>query len=392
MTKENRRTRSPNGAGHIYQRKDGRWEGRMVVGKDFTTGQYKRKSVYGNSYAEVQKKLVHIAVAIGNGDYIERNDITIGEWLDVWVDTYVKPRVKIKTYEKYLSLIKLHILPHIGGESLQKMAPVKMQNYYNFLLNEKGVSPCQIKNIHGVLHSAYKKAFMLEMVRKNPTEYCDLPKRIKPDIHPMETAQIIEFLNAVKGHKYESVFVLTLFTGLRQGEVLALSWDCVNFDKSTIRINKQLIKDVHASKYVLAPTKSSQTRIITVAPTVLNLIKGEKARQEKQREKSGERWNNEMNLVFTNEFGGHLCHGTVYNNYKKVVRSLGMDEARFHDLRHSFAVMCIENGDDIKTIQSNLGHATSSFTLDVYGHVSQTMQQQSAMRMEKYIQSLGKGS
>ena len=98
-----------------------------------------------------------------------------------------------------------------------------------------------------------------------------------------------------------------------------------------------------------------------------------------------------MNLVFTNDFGGHLVHLTVYKHFKDIVKSLGLDEARFHDLRHSYAVVAIESGDDIKTVQSNLGHATASFTLDVYGHVSQNMRRQSAERMDKFIRKVSGG-
>ena len=100
---------------------------------------------------------------------------------------------------------------------------------------------------------------------------------------------------------------------------------------------------------------------------------------------AGEAWNNSWNLVFTNELGGHLCHCTVYKKFKAIVRELGMPEERFHDLRHSFAVASIESGDDIKTVQSNLGQATAAFTLDVYGHFTDDMRSVNAQRMEGFI-------
>ena len=105
------------------------------------------------------------------------------------------------------------------------------------------------------------------------------------------------------------------------------------------------------------------------------------------KQKLGNEWMNTWNLVFTHENGAHLCPFTVYIRSKEIVRKLGLPEVRFHDLRHTFAVLSLENGDDLKTLQDNLGHATASFTLDVYGHVSQRMRQQSADRMEQYIQS-----
>ena len=176
---------------------------------------------------------------------------------------------------------------------------------------------------------------------------------------------------------------------MRQGEVLGLTLDCVDFEHCTLYVNKQLQKSQKVGgTYVLVPTKNSRGRIVTVAESVMDMLREEKAWQEHNRELAGSAWQNDWGLVFTNEIGGHLCHFTVYKRFKAVVKEIGMGKERFHDLRHSFAVASIENGDDIKTVQTNLGHATASFTLDVYGHVSQKMRQQSAERMNKFIQTV----
>ncbi|MBR5093635.1 MAG: site-specific integrase [Oscillospiraceae bacterium] len=218
---------------------------------------------------------------------------------------------------------------------------------------------------------------------------CDLPKVIKKDIRPLEKDDISLFLNAIRGHEFEYLYQITLFTGLRQGEVLGLTWDCVDFEHKTLYINKQLQKDQKiGGKYALVPTKNSRSRIVTAVDPVMAVLRKVKQEQTRKKEIADAAWSNPWNLVFTNDFGGHLCHFTVYHRFKDIVRGIGLDNARFHDLRHSYAVVSIESGDDIKTVQSNLGHATASFTLDVYGHVSQKMRQQSADRMERFIQAL----
>lgn len=156
-----------------------------------------------------------------------------------------------------------------------------------------------------------------------------------------------------------------------------------------VYVNKQLQKTKKVGgTYCLASTKNSRNRTILAAPSVMALFRKQKSQQAQMRLLAGEAWSNEWGLVFTNELGGHLSHFTVYKHFKRIVKELGMPDERFHDLRHSFAVASIESGDDIKTVQSNLGHATASFTLDVYGHVSQKMRQQSADRMEKFIQKV----
>ena len=217
----------------------------------------------------------------------------------------------------------------------------------------------------------------------------DEDRAMHQDIRPLEKKDIAVFLDAIRGHEYEHLYQVTLFTGLRQGEVLGLTWDCVDFEHKTLYINKQLQKDKKVGgEYALVPTKNSRSRIVTVADSVMAVLQKVKQEQAHKKEIADLAWSNPWNLVFTNEFGQHLCHFTVYHRFKDIVRAIGLEKARFHDLRHSYAVASIESGDDIKTVQSNLGHATASFTLDVYGHVSRKMRQQSADRMEQFIQGL----
>ena len=205
----------------------------------------------------------------------------------------------------------------------------------------------------------------------------------------MEQDEIASFLKAIEGCKFELIYRVTLFTGMRQGEILGLTWDCVDFQHNALYVNKQLTKTSKVGgEYFLAPTKSGRSRMITVAPSVMNLLKKQKSQQTQMRLLAGSEWTNHWDLVFTNEFGGHLTHFTVYKAFKEIVKSMGLEQERFHDLRHSYAVVSLESGDDIKTVQTNLGHATASFTLDVYGHVSQKMRQQSADRMEEFIRKV----
>ena len=125
-----------------------------------------------------------------------------------------------------------------------------------------------------------------------------------------------------------------------------------------------------------------------MAPTVMDVLRQQRRHQERLAKAAGSGWNNEWNLVFTNELGGHLVHITVYKQFKKFVRAAGFDDTRFHDLRHSYAVASLESGDDIKTLQENLGHASAAFTMNVYAHASKKMHKRSASNMENYIRSV----
>lgn len=178
---------------------------------------------------------------------------------------------------------------------------------------------------------------------------------------------------------------------MRESEIIGLTWDCVDFDNGIITINKQLKRERQpkgGNEYRFDTLKNGKTRVISPAPAVFECLRRERAEQAKNRLKYGSAYNNEHNLVFTNEIGGHLSPVTVYGCFKRHVVAIGCPEVRFHDLRHSFATISIQNGDDIKTVSENLGHATVAFTLDVYGHVTEKMKRDSADRMQKFIDSI----
>jgi len=203
----------------------------------------------------------------------------------------------------------------------------------------------------------------------------------------LDEVQISAFLKAIQGHRFEDLFLVTLFTGMREGEVLGLTWDCVDFKKGTILVKQQLQKVRNKPEYQLVPTKNGKSRTITPASFVMDTLRRVRHTQLENRLRNGELWQ-DTNFVFTDEIGEHLKHRTVYNNFKAIAAQIGSPETRFHDLRHSYAVAAIRPGDDIKTVQGNLGHATAAFTLDVYGHVTDQMKRDSAARMDNFIKAV----
>ena len=377
--------KNANGAGNIRKRSDGRWEGRYSNGFDPKTGRLIQKSVYGKSQKDVRQKLAKITAEIDEGTYIEPNSIKLSEWLKTWLRDYIG-NVKPATVKSYTDHVNLNIIPYIGKTQLAKLSPAMIQSMYNTLQREKGLSAKTIKNVHGVLHRALTQAQKMGYIRTNPLDAVTLPRIEKPQIKPMEEDDLTRFLKAIKGNPYELVFFVTVFTGLRQGEILGLTWDCVNFEQNTLFINKQHSKVKGGKEYVFSSLKNDKPRMIVAADGVMDALQKQQALQKRWAEKVGDGWNNIDNLVFTTELGRYLCNQTVYLAFKKVVKALGLENVRFHDLRHTFAVNSLKAGDDIKTVQENLGHHTASFTLDVYAHVTSGMKHDSANRMEQYLQ------
>lgn len=399
MSRTKKTGRAANGIGTIRQKtvtRNGKqytyWEGRCTVGYDPLTGKQKQRSITGKTQKEVRQAMSKIIAEVDENNYIEPSKQTLGEWLDIWLDTYVTVSVKPYTEDAYRGVCKNHIKPAIGKVKLSALSAPQIQQFYNKLVKQDGLSPKMVKNIHGVLHRALNQAAKIGSIRCNPSDVCDLPKVYQKEIIPLEQDDITAFLNAIKGDRYEYIYLVALFTGMRQGEILGLTWDCVDFAANTIYVNKQLQKSRKVGgTFQLVPTKNSQARLITVATSVMRALKRQKYKQIEMQLLAGPEWENTNNLVFTNEQGQHLVHVTIYKRFKQIVGSLGMEHVRFHDLRHSYAVAAIECGDDIKTVQSNLGHATAAFTLNIYAHTTQKMRQQSAERMENFIQHVSNG-
>lgn len=239
-------TRNAQGSGTIRQRPDGLWEARFVTGVDPGTGKGIRKSVYAHTQKEARQKLAQAVAAIDSGTYKDPTKLTVGQWLDIWAKDYLGG-VKPFTVASYEGCIKNHIKPALGAVKLEALNAHTIQGFYNGLGEGKdgkpGLSPKTVKNVHCVLHKALQQAVMIGYLRFNPADACTLPRMERKEIKPLDEEQSKAFLKAIKGHRFEDLFTVTLFTGMREGEVLGLTWDCVDFTDGTILINKQLQRD-----------------------------------------------------------------------------------------------------------------------------------------------------
>lgn len=391
-------TKNAKGGGTIRKRSDGRWEARYTLGIDPKTGKQIQKSVYGKTQKEVRQKLTAITAEIDDGTYIPPDKTTVEQWLTIWLKEYMGDK-KYGTVRNYKNVCKYHIIPYIGRYRLSELKPYTIQALYNRLGREedgkKALSPKTIHNVHGVLSKALNQAVWNEMIQSNPAQLTTRPRKTRKEITTLSDEQIQKFGALVEQDNYRAILKFILFSGVRESEAIGLTWDCIDFDRGTIRIYRQMLKRTkEAGGYTLASLKNDRERLLTPPPMLLSMLKEQKREQVERRMKAGPAWRGWNSVeeqktwfVFTTEFGNHYCPQTVYAHFKKIARQIGAEKANVHSLRHTYAVLCLQNGDDVKTVQSNLGHATAAFTLDVYGHVSEKMKQDSAERMEAYMRS-----
>lgn len=382
-------TRNAQGSGTIRQRPDGRWEGRYTAGRDSGTGKQIQRSIYGDSQQEVRKKLAQITASIDSGTYQTPNKVTVAEWMNEWLTTYCAHKVKPLTVSSYSAMIRNHIIPAFGAVEIQAVKGIHVQRLYNSM-TKAGLSGKTVKNVGAILHKAFSVAMKQGIISANPCDAAELPKAEHKEIRPLADDEIPLFLSAIDGSPMRNAYALCLFAGLREGECLGLSWKQVDFEKGRITVSQQLQQEkAKGARYYIAPgTKSGKPRTIEPPPIAFEYLRAERVKQMENRLKAGPIWNNPDDLVFTDEAGKHHTFFMFYRRFKRIAACIGRPDARPHDLRHTAATVAIASGADIKSVQDLLGHATASFTLNVYAHTSEQMMKDTAARMQSYYDGL----
>lgn len=400
-------TKIINGQRYLY------WEGQITIGTDPGTGKQIRKTFTGKKQSDVLGRMQAAAASINCGNYFEPAKITLAEWLDLWLKDYCGNK-KYLTVKHYTAQCETHIKPALGAIKLSKLTAPQIQGFYNELgrtgkrivkkdkktgketITFEPLAAKSIRNVHGILIKALNTAIDVGYLNKNPAERVTLPRKEKKEIKPLDDIQVAAFYKEAGADEYRYLLRILPFTGLREAEATGLTWNCIDFTAGTITVKQQLIKRPNADGgFTLAETKNSKTRVIKPAPMVMQQLKDRQREQILQRFKAGDTWEGWQDekqrktaLVFTTELGRNLSPQTVYNHCKKVLERIGAGDRCVHDLRHTYAVLSLQNGDNVKVVQGNLGHATAAFTLDVYGHVSERMKEDSAARMQQYMQNM----
>ena len=229
-----------NGEGSIRKRENGTWEARIQLGNDPVTGKPIRKSVYAKTQKEARCKLQELIEKKNSQNYnqVEDEKLTLDTWLDMWLNNYLVD-IKPNTILQYESVVRLHIKPALGSIPLKKLRTPVIQAFYNDL-QKKELSSKFIKNIHGVLHRALDMAVRIEYLQKNPSTYTVRPRVIEKPVSSIDTPEHKRLIAVLNMRPVGAILLIALYTGMRIGEILGLTWDCIDFENGNIRIAKQL--------------------------------------------------------------------------------------------------------------------------------------------------------
>ena len=378
-----------NGEGTIYKRSvDG-----MYVGS-ITLENGKRKYFYSKKKQEVRDKLNTALHERQKGTLITTPQQTLDQYLKDWLENTVKDTVRPRTYERYESIVRLHIVPTLGKVKLQALTPRHIQTLKSKKLKE-GLSPTTVSAIQDMFHKALDDAIKMELLSRNVCEAVSSPRKQHKEIQPLMPDEALKLLDAAKGHPQEALFVLALATGMRRGELLGLKWQDINFTDGTLQVRRtlsrlptQMGKD-NGDLYIEADTKTkSSKRNIVLAGFAFEALKQHRVRQEEMRRVAGDSWV-DHDYVFCTSIGTHLDPGhDALVQLKHLLEKAGLPERRFHDLRHSAATLLLSMGIHPKVVQEILGHTEISMTMDIYSHVLPTMQRDAMNKLNQAFEAL----
>lgn len=383
-----------NGEGCVFKNKDGRWEARITKGYD-VNGKQQFKYFSAKTRQEVTQKLNKYIDERNKGVFIESDDQTLEQWLEYWYRNYMANNVKTSTRASDESIIEKHLKPRFGTIKLRELKGSQIQIAYNEMLvngradGKGGLSPKTIRNIHLVLHRALEQAVKDDLIIKNPLKSVTLPRDAKKDIEILTPDEQKKLEKHCNDHPWGMAILLTLYSGLRLGEVLGLTYPDIDFNRNTISINKQVSRLKDYSDNAKAKTKlylrqetktSSSNRTIAIASVIMNKLKEYKAQQELNRKRWGKAYNN-LNMVFCREDGYFIDPTTFREFYLRTLKKANIESKTFHALRHTFATRALESNVNIKVVSELLGHASIQITLDTYSHVSHELQQDAMQKI-----------
>jgi integrase len=336
--------------GSIYKRADGRWC--AVVHLGYEGGRRRRKAFYGSTRQAVAERLAA-----------------------------VRPSLRPATWLRYQQYVRLHAAPVLGRLRLSRLTPQHLQGLYADKL-EEGLSPTSVRHLHAVLHRALGQAARWGLTPRNVADLVTPPRAKRRDMTTLSPEEARRFLEVAQGDRFHSLYFLALSTGMRQGELLALHWANVDLNRGAAQVTGTLQQRGDA---ITEPKTAHSRRQVALTKTAIEALRQHRIAQAEARLRLGPAWT-DNDLVFCNEVGGFVdASNLVRRSFLPLLKRAGLPRIRFHDLRHSAATLLLSEGVHPKIVSEMLGHSQIAVTLDLYSHVTPTMQRQAAEAMEAVL-------
>ena len=370
-------------AGQIISRGERTWLVRVFLGRDSQTGKrkYHNKTIRGNR-KDAQKYLNGVLRDMDLGTFVEPSAMTLGEYLDQWLESAAKPRLSARVFADYKYLLTLYVRPTLGNKKLADVRPLDIQSLYT-QMQDRGLSARSVRYVNAVLSSALKQAVKWRILAQNPATLVELPKQSRKEMQSLSPEDAVKFLEVAAEDRYGLVFTLALITGMRPEEYLGLQWKDIDLQTGVLTVQRALIWRSTLGWYFSEPKTSGSRRSIPIPSSLTRALTDHKRRQAEERLKAGPKYQTH-DLVFANSEGSPLMRrNLVRRHFKPILKRAGLHESiRLYDLRHSCATLLLAANENPKVVGERLGHASIRMTMDVYSHVLPSMQRAASDKLE----------
>ncbi len=365
------------GDGSVFRRTDGRWCAYLSLPEGG------RRYLYGRTRADVQRKLAGAHRTRDEGLPFSPERQTVGDFLAEWLEGQ-RQRLRPNTWKRYEEYVRIHTIPGVGRVKLAALTPQHLDRLYAQRM-AAGLSPTTVHHVHAVLHKALEQAVRWNLVPRNVADLVDSPRAGRQEMSALTPEQTRTLLDGAADGPLEAILTLAVTTGMRKGELLALHWSDVDLERGTLRVVGTMQRHRDGKLAVSPPKTARSRRQVELTPIALDALRRHRSRQAETRLLLGSEWN-VMGLVFPSSLGkaqdgSHLLYGLFH----PLLKSLGLPVIRFHDLRHTAATLLLGQGIHPKIVSEMLGHSTIAITLDLYSHVTPTMQRDAARAMNNLL-------
>lgn len=357
-----------------------------------------RKEIYDRSLAELKRKLNTALYDDANGNNVEDNSITLSQWFKSWIEIHKYKVIRNNTKMYYTQLYTKHIEPFLGKKKIKDITQLNIKALLKEL-DQKGYHYETKNKVRIMLLDMFDKAMVDNYVLKNPCKGIRLARDEKKDMRVFSREEQAEFFECSKGTFYDNLFVVAVSTGLRQGEICALTWDDIDFEKKEISVTKTLLYqklegDTQKEFHLNPPKTRTSKRTVPISKQCETALKKQYIqRNNVMARKSAKPLEGFENLLFTTKYGTPICNQILLDAIKRIIEEINLcrDELEQfeifspHCFRHTFATRCFEAGIQPKTVQTYLGHATLQMTMDLYTSVLGNHRQEEMQKLENVL-------
>lgn len=366
--------------GHIHKQGDHSWRISVYLGKDESGKKLRHYETVQGTHDDAEARVVEILNEVNKKTFTPPTKMTVGEFMNRWLEDYVRVNRRPPTYDFYQGLLKTQILPTIGSVDLAALTPMMLQRLYaakagaaRLDTHPGKLSASTVKHVHDTIRAALGQAVKWGLLSRNPALAVTPPRPQKLELAVWDADQCSRFLDTAHGDPYYGAFLLAIAGGLRRGEILGLRWQDVDLEARTVAVRQNAVMSHSQGLILQAPKTAGSQRVIAISEDTAAAIEARRAENTKAKEAYDDNFGpgsyTDMDLVFAGHNGKPLDVRSFTRRFERLMTKAGVPRIRFHDLRHTHSTLMLSAGTHVRVIAQRLGHASVRTTMITYAYV-----------------------